>query len=186
MTDVDLRGMLRDYLIPQAGTFVRRRIWQQVGGWDTSLGQVPDRDFFLRALLHGPLLRIGEPLAAFRVHPASQTFRPHGAGGAAEPILVADRFFERDGLPSDVLDLKQRARAMARVVAARHDLRRGDWRVAVGHLAGAALIQPQIVLSPRAWRFIANGIGGHLRTASGRASDAAANATACRNQITRN
>ncbi len=158
--DVDVRCMVRDFAPPPgAGAFVRRSVWEQVGGWDESLRQVPDRDFFQKVLLHGPMLRLNEPLAAFRVHEASQTFRPRAASSAAEPILVADRFFQRDDLPADLLRLKTRARAMARVVAARHELRRRDWPAALRHMADALSVQPRIAVSPTAWRFIANGLG---------------------------
>ena len=184
--DVDLKGMLRDYVIPQAGTFVRRSVWQQVGGWDESLRQVPDRDFYQRVLLHGPMMRLNEPLAAFRMHEASQTFRPRAASRAAEPILVADRFFLRNDLPADVLRLKPRARAMARTIAARHDLRRRDWGAALRHLTDAVRVHPAIMLSTRAWRFVANGFGGLSSKPPVRASDGSASATASRNQKTRN
>jgi len=155
---IDLTGMLRDFTSPPAGTFFRRSTWECVGGWDESLSQVPDRDFLQRALLHGPLLRLREPLAAFRVHAKSQTFRPRAASLAAEPIVVVDRFFQQPGLPVEILPLKQRARAMARVVTARHDLRRRDWVAALRHLSSGVRLEPRIVLAPRAWRFVANGL----------------------------
>jgi glycosyltransferase involved in cell wall biosynthesis len=168
MPDVDVRRMLRDFATPPAaGTFVSRRVWEVIGGWDESLRQVPDRDFYQRALLQGRMRRVDEPLAAFRVHAESQTFRPRDASRAAEPVLVVDRLFERDDLPADLKALKTRARAMARVVAARHDLRRQDWSGALRHLTDAVAVQPHIVLSPRAWRFVANGVNlpGRLRGA---------------------
>lgn len=163
MPEVDLLHMLRDFQPPPAaGTFVRRSAWEAAGGWDTSLSQVPDRDFYQRVLLHGRMRRLDAVLASFRVHPGSQTFRPWDASRAAEPIVVMDRLFERDDLPANVVPLKARARAMARVVAARHDLRRRDWKTAVRHLTDALRVQPQIALSPSTWRFVANGLRGCL------------------------
>lgn len=161
MPDIDLPSMLGDFMTPPAaGTFLRRSIWEAVGGWDESLHQVPDRDFYLRALLRGRMQRIPETLAAFRVHQESQTFRPRHASRASEPIQVVDRFFQREDVPEALRRLKPRARAMARVVAARHDLRRRDWTAAVGHLTDAVRLQPHIAFSLSAWRFVANGLGG--------------------------
>jgi glycosyltransferase involved in cell wall biosynthesis len=159
MPDVDVRGMLRDFMTPPAaGAFVRRSVWEAVGGWDPSLGQVPDRDFYQRVMLLGRMRRLDAVLAAFRVHVESQTFRPRNASRAAEPIVVTERFFERPDLPGELRSLKPRATAMARVVATRHDLRRRDWPSAMRHLRDALSVHPPIALSPTAWRFIANGL----------------------------
>jgi glycosyltransferase involved in cell wall biosynthesis len=163
MPDVDLRRMLRDFEPPPAaGTFVRRSVWEEIGGWDPSFRQVPDRDFYQRVLLRGRMRRLDAVLAAFRVHATSQTFRPRDEDRAAEPIVVVDRLFEREDLSADIVSLKARARAMARVVAARHDLRRRDWNAAARHLGDAVRQHPHIVFSLSAWRFVANGLGGRL------------------------
>jgi len=160
MPDVDVRHMLRDFMTPPAaGALFRRTVWEAVGGWDESLRQVPDRDFYQRALLIGRMARLDALLAAFRVHAESQTFKPRDSSRAAEPILVVDRFFERPDVPADLRPLQSRAKALARVVAARHDLRRRDWPAALRHMAAALSVQPRIAVSPTAWRFIANGLG---------------------------
>jgi len=152
--------MLRDFMTPPAaGALFRRTVWEAVGGWDESLRQVPDRDFYQRALLIGRMARLDALLAAFRVHAESQTFKPRDSSRAAEPILVVDRFFERPDVPADLRPLQSRAKALARVVAARHDLRRRDWPAALRHMAAALSVQPRIAVSPTAWRFIANGLG---------------------------
>lgn len=156
---VDLTAMLRDFVAPPAaGTFVRRRAWELAGRWDTSLGQVPDYEFYLRALSLGPLIRIDEPLAAFRVHTGSQTIAPRSALGAAEPAMVVDRYFTRSDLPPQIRRLEKRSRAMAGMAAARYHLRRNDSPAALEHLRRAVGIYPGILLSTRAWRLLANGV----------------------------
>lgn len=62
-----------DY-IPQEGLFWRRRVWERLGGLDTSFVYALDWDFVLRAAAAGfRFHRLPRFLGGFRVHPAQKT-----------------------------------------------------------------------------------------------------------------
>ncbi len=48
---------------------------KRMGGMDDRLWYTADWDFWLKLAASGPLVYSGEPLAAFRIHPQSQTVR---------------------------------------------------------------------------------------------------------------
>ena len=81
----------RDY-IPQEGSFWRRRIWDRVGGIDSSFQFAFDWDLFLRFGEAGArIVRVPEFLAAFRTHREQKT-RTHAESlGRAE----AERLLRR-------------------------------------------------------------------------------------------
>ena len=53
---------------PGPGAFFRRAVFDQTGGWDPQLRQVPDFEFWLRASTLGPFLRVPYVLAEYRIH----------------------------------------------------------------------------------------------------------------------
>ena len=59
--------------IGQPAAFWRRRLWEIVGEFDTSLKMASDFDFFIRAGQAGRLSHVPWVLAAFRVHEESMT-----------------------------------------------------------------------------------------------------------------
>jgi glycosyltransferase involved in cell wall biosynthesis len=61
-----------DY-IPQETCFWRRRIYERVGGVDSSFQFALDYDLFVRFMDHGRMERVNRFLGAFRRHPESKT-----------------------------------------------------------------------------------------------------------------
>lgn len=58
---------------PQPATFWRREVMDRIGLFDTTLQNVMDYDFFVRVALSFSIGYIAEPLAGYRLHPASKT-----------------------------------------------------------------------------------------------------------------
>jgi glycosyltransferase involved in cell wall biosynthesis len=113
----------RDY-IPQEGSFWRRRIWDRVGGIDSSFQFAFDWDLFLRFSEAGArFVRVPEFLAAFRTHPEQKTRTHMETLGRKE----VDRLLRR--VHGRVLSPWQRNLAVCHYVAAsavltwRHRLR---------------------------------------------------------------
>ena len=68
---IDTARLLRRNLVPHPATFVRRAVFQRFGGFSEDYRLAMDYEFWLRIQPHLKLSQLSEPLAAFRVHPAS-------------------------------------------------------------------------------------------------------------------
>jgi GT2 family glycosyltransferase len=135
------RLLVQNFLAIAAPIF-RREAVQKLGGLDETLWYTADWDLWLKLAAQGPPLFCPRPLAAFRVHDASQT---------------ASRAGESDGLRSQMLSVLERhlpQRAGEVEAAARFSV---ELNTALGsasaggslpwHLAGRFL-----ALGPRGWR----------------------------------
>ncbi|HBG06005.1 MAG: glycosyl transferase [Geobacteraceae bacterium GWC2_58_44] len=65
------RRLLRGNIIFHPATFVRRRVLEEVGGFDTSLRYTMDYDLWLRLGRRSAPVLLDHPLACFRLHPGS-------------------------------------------------------------------------------------------------------------------
>ena len=72
---IDTARLLRRNLVPHPATFVRRAVFQRFGGFSESYRLAMDYEFWLRIQPHLKLSQLSVPLAAFRVHPASATYK---------------------------------------------------------------------------------------------------------------
>ena len=72
---IDTARLLRRNLVPHPATFVRRAVFQRFGGFSESYRLAMDYEFWLRIQPHLKLSQLSEPLAAFRVHPASASHK---------------------------------------------------------------------------------------------------------------
>ena len=138
------------------GAFFRKSLFAQVGGWSEEFRQSPDLDYWLRAGLAGEFRRIPETLATFRVHEQSQSYAVGDPARADEAIAIVDRFFSRGDLPQSLLPHRRRARAFARLMAARNHVRDGRYRIAVRKTLDAAMCAPATLLSRRAAHLLLN------------------------------
>jgi glycosyltransferase involved in cell wall biosynthesis len=60
---------------PTSSIVVSRKAVLDIGGFDETLRLVQDLDFVARLATQGPILTVGEPLGAYRVHPQSASAR---------------------------------------------------------------------------------------------------------------
>ena len=72
---IDTARLLRRNLVPHPATFVRRAVFQRFGGFREDYRLAMDYEFWLRIQPHLKLSQLSEPLAAFRVHPASASHK---------------------------------------------------------------------------------------------------------------
>ena len=152
-------AMLRDFVCqPGPGAFMTRAAYEQVGGWNSTLRQLPDLEYWLRLGLVGRFVRVPEVLAGFRVHEESQTFSAASVDKVEEPLRVVRSIFEDPRFPQQLMGLKGHALCNAWLLAAQLHLRAG--RVALGlHALKQSIFSfPQNVLSVRFFRVIANAI----------------------------
>jgi glycosyltransferase involved in cell wall biosynthesis len=107
----------RHHCLPGPAAFFRREIVEKLQGRDPQFRYVGDLDFWFRAGLLGPLARIPETLATFRVHPGSASVSQQGRVMAEEHIRVVDKVYALPDLPYDILDVKEEAYSSAYYMA---------------------------------------------------------------------
>lgn len=150
--DFDYREMVLELVCaPGPGVFFRRTAFEQAGGWDPSLRQMPDLDFWLRLGLVGPFQRIPQVLAAFRVHEGSLTFSSAPQQRADEPVRILERYFSREGIPEHIRQDQPRALSNAMLFSAQLHLRSGRYGTALERVRRAAALFPSNLLR---WGFI--------------------------------
>lgn len=108
----------RHYCLPGPGALFRRRVVDELGGRDPAFRYVGDLDFWFRAALIGPLLRVPEVLATFRSHGDSATVSQQGSAMADEHLALVEKFFRRRDLPPAVQEIRAEAIGSACFVAA--------------------------------------------------------------------
>ncbi|MCU7842300.1 MAG: glycosyltransferase [Candidatus Thiodiazotropha sp. (ex Monitilora ramsayi)] len=150
---------------PGPGAFFRREVFEQTGGWDPSLRQTPDFDFWLKAGILGDFVHIDKTLAKFRVHSESQTHAEASPEKADECVRVIENFYSLPDLPSRITQLKSRALATAHTVSTRSHIRSGRFGSALKHLLKAIQKDPGILISRQAWKMVLSGIRYRLNKA---------------------
>lgn len=116
--DYNFLDMVRTHhCVPGPGAFFRRGVVEKLGGRDPSFRYVADFDFWLRAGLFGPFVRLQEVLATFRFHQDSASVREKGRAMADEHLYMMEKFYAMENLPMDVIRVKREAFSSAYYIA---------------------------------------------------------------------
>lgn len=133
--------------LPGPGALFRRKVWEQVGGWNTTLRNIPDMEFFLRLCQHGPFIRVASALADFRIHSGSTTYNPCSAERSDEPVRVISSFYEAHNLSPSILAWKRKAVANALMLSGFMHGFSGRYSLFWARMGKAALLHPSSLLS---------------------------------------
>lgn len=159
----DYREMVAKFVCPPGpGAFFRRSAFQKAGVWNANFHQMLDYEYWLRLGMHGRFVRIPEVLAAFRVHPGSQTFAVAGQVRSEEPIRIIESYFERPDVPDSVKPLRDQALSAAHLVSAQLLFRVGNYRPGLRTLWRAFKLKPGNLFSARSMRIMFNAIFNKL------------------------
>ena len=143
---------------PGPGALFRRSAFENAGGWNPTLRQIPDLDYWLRLACHGRFIHIPRALAAWRVHPGSQSFATVSEERAEESVRVISAFFAAPSLDPRLGALRPRAMARAHIYCAQLHLRAGRYRAAFANIATAHRLFPATLVQPETWRSAANAL----------------------------
>jgi hypothetical protein len=121
-----------------------------------------DYEYWLRLGMHGRFVRIPQVLAAFRVHPGSQTFGAAGRVRCEEPVQIMESYFARPDLPASVKPLRAQALSAAHLVSAQLLFRLGRYREGMNALAHAFSLKPGHLFSLRSMRVLFNALFNRL------------------------
>jgi len=83
--------------LTQPAVFWRRRVFDDLGGFDESFQMAADYDFFLRASRKSRFLKVDEILAIFRSHPQNKSTRGL-AEALAEDAQVKAKYYGHDSM----------------------------------------------------------------------------------------
>ena len=157
--DFDYRRMVVEIECPPGpGAFFRRGAFEKAGTWNTQFKQMLDYEYWLRLGLHGRFVRIPEVLAAYRVHPGSQSFAASHQIRPEEPIRIIERYFENANVPRGIRDARNQALGTAHLLAAQLHIKVGNYARGVATLARAFRLKPRSMVSPRTLRVLANAL----------------------------
>lgn len=143
---------------PGPGVFFRKEVFDRIGGWDQTLRQIPDFEYWLRLGLCGDFVRIPKELALYRVHDDSQSFAIPTVEKAEECVRVMAAYFQNPDLPGEIVSVERQSMAMAYLIAARFHLRAGRYRETWQHIWQTHKICSTALYSTRALRLLGNGI----------------------------
>lgn len=146
--DFDLRRLRVDLVCqPGPGAFFRRQVFEATGGWRSELRQVPDFEFWLRAVDHGPFVRVAQALAQYRIHDRSASFRAMPVARAEEICGVVQAYWTgRTGAEADL------AMAKSLCIAAKNHAQAGRPLAGARRLGQAFRIAPRLLVSGQSWR----------------------------------
>lgn len=162
--DFDYRKMVTQMICPPGpGAFFRRSAFEKAGTWHTGFRQMLDYEYWLRLGLHGRFVRIPEVLAAYRVHPGSQSFAANSQIRPEEPIKIMEAYLDGPLLPPELRDARTEALSTAHLHCAHLHFRIGSYRAGLAALRRGIALFPRNLLSPRplrvAFNIIFNRIG---------------------------
>ena len=105
--------------IPQPSTFMRRKVFERLGGTDEKLSYVMDLDYWMRAGLYFEFLHLPEVLSKLRLHSEAKSVAKLSKF-AKEIISVYEAYFSREDLPPHIRALKRTGLRNAYFVAAHY------------------------------------------------------------------
>ncbi|MDN3920958.1 glycosyltransferase family 2 protein [Roseateles violae] len=133
---------------PGAGALFRRTVFEQVGGWQAGLRQVPDFEFWLRAVRVGRFVRVPECLSEYRIHEGQASFSVITFKRAEEIVGVMEAFWSvQSGATHG-----ERAIARALAIASKHHAQSGRVSLALRRFLQALIRHPALALDGGIWR----------------------------------
>jgi len=149
--EFDRRAMHEDLVCaPGVGALFRRRVFTATGGWDARRRQVPDFEFWLRAVEQGDFLRVPQRLAEYRVHEGSASFMSMPVARAEEIVAVVEAHWA--ARPATPARLVQRSIARAHGLAGKNHAQSGRIGVSLRRYLHAFGLRPGLLLEPATWR----------------------------------
>lgn len=113
--------------IPSGSAFIRRAVFERVGGFDESLHYALDSNYWLRAALMCTFAHLPEPLSLYRIHPAAKTWDVgKSVQRAAEIVAMNEQFWDRADLPPAVRRFERQSLVNAYLYAADLTIRAGQ------------------------------------------------------------
>ena len=155
--EFDYREMATQFVCaPGPGAFFRRSAFEKAGLWNAGFKQMLDYEYWLRLGLCGRFVRIPTVLAAYRVHPGSQTFAATSQIRPEEPVTIIERYFARPDVPAGVRLFRKLALSNAHLQSAYLYFRVGKPAKGLAELGHAFALWPSNMFTIRTLRLLIN------------------------------
>lgn len=134
--------------LPGVGALFRREVFEKTGGWRPDLHQIPDFEFWLRAVRFGPFLRVSGSLSEYRVYEESGSIRPVSYERSMEMVNTMRAYWNNDLSSASA----RRSVAHAHSLAAKLHAQSGRALAALGQFLKAGQLRPRQFVQRSAWR----------------------------------
>jgi len=157
--EFDYSEMVANIVVqPGPGVFFWKDGFKEVGGWDVSLCQVPDYEYWLRLGLLGEFIRVPKSLAHYRVHEESQSYVEASIEKSEECIRVMEQYFKNNKVPDEIEALEAKAKSMAYLIAARFHLRAGRYKYTYTNIKRSWVLNVRSFFSMRWVQLLGNAL----------------------------
>jgi glycosyltransferase involved in cell wall biosynthesis len=161
--EFDYREMVTRFVCaPGPGALFRRAAFEKAGLWDPNFHQMLDYEYWLRLGRVGKFVHVPRVLAAYRVHPGSQTFAATHQIRPEEPVRIIEHYFSSDNLPEDIRLHRNTAFSNAYLRSAQLHFRIGNIRAGLLAVRMSFQHHPSNVLSIAALRILINALFNRL------------------------
>lgn len=145
---------------PGPGAVFKKDDFNKTSGWNTSLRQTPDFDFWIRLSEYGDLCKVNFNGAGFRVHQNSQSYASPSSEKAEEPVQVIQNFFSTNS--SSLKTFRPLALSNAHLLSARLHARALRPKQFLSHCLQAFILSPSNFIKLKSLRLMASGWAGRL------------------------
>jgi glycosyltransferase involved in cell wall biosynthesis len=157
--DFNLRRLTVDLVCqPGVGVLFRRSVFTRTGGWNKALRQIPDFEFWLRAVQFGSFVRVSQVLGQYRIHSGSASFGATSPQRSLEMVRTMTAFWGREHSPE-----RRRSIGLAALMAAKSHAQSGRFGSYAAQCARALRSDPSLLWSNQAWRLVFSGLLGRVR-----------------------
>lgn len=142
---------------PGPGALLRRKVFERYGGWDVSLKQVPDFDYWLKIARKDNFARLPKVMADYRVHQGSASFQVISYDRSIEILRVVKRYWSERSIASFVY-LKNKSLSKAYLLVTKNHFQSSRYLNAIESLIMSLKAHPKSFLSIVAWRIVLSGV----------------------------
>ncbi|WP_027720316.1 glycosyltransferase family 2 protein [Maridesulfovibrio zosterae] len=145
--------------LPFAGCLIRRKIFKDLGGFNTSYQYSNDLDFYLRLAAKHSICRLNKVTGSFRLHAASST-SSHIAMSGQETARICIDALNDDRIISQLKRDPDVIRSAIRLFQASCEFHDGEAQAVRHHLWKAAQLTPSVLIGVKPWIYGLLSLGG--------------------------
>lgn len=139
--------------IPGPGVLFEKKLFDELGGWESKLKQIPDYAFWVKLSDKANFYRVDKSLARFRIHDESASYRKM----SRERINEIVEFVSKNKIKWATNSEERIALLNANIKSARLSAQSGDLLYLFRYLYAAFRINPVLAISPSKIWFVMKG-----------------------------
>lgn len=145
--------------LPFAGCLIRRKVFENLGGFNTNYQYSNDLDFYLRLAARYSMDRLDKVTGAFRLHAASSTSSNITKSGLETVRICLDSLNDKR-ITDQLKRNPEEIRSAIRIFQASCEFHDGEAQAVRHHLWQAAQLTPSILMGVKPWIYGLLSLGG--------------------------